>query len=182
MIQPTDLGIGDVLCTRSTGWAVFWIRLGAALLDRPNTVNHVIVVHHWDSAGTLWGIEGRPGGVGYVDVKRHLASPYTLTNKDQPKDEGQRFVIAKAAEGLLGTPYDWRGIVEDGMRAIGAQELWRDNWGKNNVPPAHVVCSSFADWLYDHVGLLSPGRQFDRNVTPGDWAKFIVEKEWKNVL
>lgn len=172
--------IGDVICTRNPkGLPAFFIRLGAAFLDRPNTVNHVIVVHHYDKVGTLWGIEGRPGGVGYVDVRQALKSPYTISNALQPKNSGQRFVIAKAAEGLIGTPYDWRGIVEDGMRAIGAQELWKDKWGDEKTPPAQVVCSSFADWVYDYCKLPSPGRRFDRNVTPGDWAKFIIEEQWR---
>jgi len=177
MIEAVD--VGDVLCTRNpTGWAARLIRFGAALLGAPNTVNHVIVVHHRDGGGTLWGIEGRPGGVGYVDVKKALKSPYTMTNVAQPKDEGQRFIIAKAAEGLLGTPYDWHGIVLDGMKAIRAEGLWRSKWGDEHTPPAHVVCSSFADWLYDQVGLPSPGEKFDRTVTPGDWAQFIIEKGW----
>jgi hypothetical protein len=173
-------GIGDVLCTRTPkGWPAFLIRLGAALKDDPSTVNHVIVVHHKDAAGTLWGIEGRPGGVGWVDVRHALRQPYTLSNSEQPKDEVQRTAIATAAEALIGTPYDWTGIGLDAMRAIHAPELWASKWGKDGVAPAHVVCSSMADWLYDHVGLASPGAQYDRTVTPGDWARWIMEKGWR---
>lgn len=168
---------GDVLCTRNPkGWPAYFIRLGAAIRDRPSIVNHVIVAHHVDKAGVWWGVEGRPGGVGWVDLRRAMKSPYTITNAAQPKTVEQREEIAYVAKGLLGTPYDWQGIVADGMEAISAQELW-NSW--TDTPPAHVVCSSLADWVYDRVGLASPGQKFDRTVTPGDWAQFIIEKGWK---
>lgn len=167
--------IGDVLCTRTPkGWPARLIRLGAALRDRPNTVNHVIVVHHWDAAGTLWGIEGRPGGVGYVDIAGVVESPWTVSNIDQPKEEHQRGTIALVAESMLGTPYDWTGIALDAMEAIGADHLWREKW--DHTPPAHVVCSSLADWVYEHVGLASP--KPDRTCTPAHWAHFITTQGW----
>lgn len=166
---------GDILCTRNaTGFAARMIRLGAALRDRPNTVNHVVIAHHVDAAGTLWGIEGRPGGVGWVDCRHYLKGAYTLDNREQPKTDAQRQAVCHAANGLLGTPYDWVGIAADGMDAIHAPDLWAQDWPK--CPPAHVVCSSLADWVYEHVGLASP--QPDRTCTPGDWAAFIAEKGW----
>lgn len=173
---------GDVLCTKNPkGWAARLIRLGAALQDRPNTVNHVIVVSHVDAVGKLWGIEGRPGGVGYVHLsKAVLTQPYLLSNALQPKTSAQRELIVEAAKGMIGTPYDWTGIAQDGMVAIGAQRLW-GAWEDGTVP-AQVVCSSLADWVYDHVGLASPGKKFDRNVSPADWAAFITERGWKSTL
>lgn len=172
------IDVGDIICTRNPkGWPAYLIRLGAAILDKPNTVNHVIVAHHVDEAGTFWGVEGRPGGVGWVDMRRALKAPYTLTNAAQPKTLEQRLAIAKVVEGMLGTPYDWAGIVGDAMDAIHAQNLWASQWGEDRLPPSHVVCSSLADWVYEHVGLASPAK--DRNVTPGDWAAFITERGWE---
>lgn len=179
-VDKLDLNIGDVLCTRNpTGWMARLIRLGAAFLDRPNISNHVIVVHHKDPKGLWWGLEGKPGGVGYIALTRRvLRAPYVISNTEQPKTEEQRFMIAKAAERLIGTPYDWAGIAIDGLEALGVN-LWDTfgEWGPE--PPGHVVCSAFADWCYDVVGLPSPGREFDRTVTPGDWAKFIIERNWR---
>lgn len=180
--RPLAVDVGDVICTRTPkGWPGYLIRLGAALRDRPSTVNHVIVVWKRDDAGTLWGIQGQPGGVNQVDVRLALKAPYTITNAAQPKTEVQRYVIASEAEAFLGKEYDWTGIALDAMDAIGAHNLWRSKWGKDGVPPAHVVCSSMADWLYDHVGLASPGGRFDRRVTPGDWAAWIMEEGWRHV-
>ena len=179
MIDVTEIGPGDVLCTRSEkGLGSFLIRLGAALRNRPNLHNHVVIVHHRDAAGTWWGIEGRPGGVGWVDMAHYLKSDWTLGNIDQPKTSKQRTEIVNVAKSLLGTPYDWTGIALDAMEAISAQELWAGHWGKGDTPPAHVVCSSLADWIYDHIGLASPGAFKDRTISPGDWAEFIIREGW----
>lgn len=171
MIAP-----GDVVCVRNPrGFPARMIRLGAALLDKPNGVNHVIVAHHVDAAGVLWGVEGRPGGVGWVDMRHALTAPYTVHNGDQPKTGEQRAAVVKVAAGMLGTPYDWEGIALDAAEAVHVQTLWSSKaWGVS--PPAHVVCSSLADWAYNHVGLASP--KANRTCSPGDWAKFIVERGW----
>lgn len=165
---------GDIVCSRtSKGLAGRLIRLGAAIMDKPNTVNHVIVVSHRDAAGTLWGIEARPGGVGYRDMGTVVHSAWSLDNIAQTKTTAQRKQIVEAAKGMLGTPYDWEGIAADAMEAIGAQALWCQ-FDRDGTAPAHVVCSSLADWVYDKVGLESPGKHFDRECSPGDWAEFIT--------
>lgn len=175
IVQP-----GDILCTRSGGWTSRLIRLGAALLDRPNTVNHVVIVTHTDDAGTLWGIEGRPGGVGWVAARRFLSAPYTLTNAAQPKTDEQRAQTALAAQSMLGVGYDWLGIAADTALALRLKPLWSQDW-HGLGPPAHVVCSSLADWVYEHVGLASPGGLTGtRYTTPADWAAFITERQWES--
>lgn len=171
------LAVGDVWSVRTTGWAARLIRFGAALRGQPNLDNHVVVVHHQDSNGRWWGLEGRPGGVGQVDLTSYLHNPYTITNSAQPKTDAQRYNIAVGAEALLKTPYDWVGIAADGMDAIGAPHLWQQNWGSLG-PPAHVVCSSYAAWLYEHYGLDRPVNHALRNVTPGDWTQFDLEHGW----
>jgi cell wall-associated NlpC family hydrolase len=77
------------------------------------------------------------------------------------------------AKGMLGTPYDWDGIVADAMKAIGAQELWAQNW-YGQGPPAHMVCSSLAAWIYQQVQLDIPTYHVPRQTTPGDWEQFIL--------
>lgn len=173
--SPID--IGDVICVRTgNSFVSRMIRLGAAILDKPNTVNHIVIAHHIDKAGVFWGIEGRPGGVGWVDLRRYIDSVWTVGNGAQPKSSHQRHLIALAAKGLVGTPYDWSAIAEDGMNAISATRLFGSKqWGKQT--PGHVVCSSLADWVYEEVGLASP--QPDQTCTPGDWAEFIITKGWE---
>jgi hypothetical protein len=184
MIVPRFTGlvnVGDVLCTREGPWIVsLGIRIGAFLVGMPTYVNHVIIVHHWDAAHNSWvGVEGRPGGVGWVDLTDRLKAPLTNANNKQPKTEAQRYLIAKAAESLLGAPYDWQAIAEDARQAA---HLWRAvavEW-QGDAVPGQVVCSSFADWAYERVGLANPGgNSVTRFTTPAGWDQFIMKGQWK---
>lgn len=175
------LGVGDVLVTREGPWWVsFGIRLsGLVKRHRPDAVNHVIVVHHVDPQGRWWGIEGRPGGVGWRDLTDISRAAATNANTGQPKTETQRFLIAVAAEKLLGTPYDWDAIAADARMAV---KLWRasKDWADGETP-GHVVCSSFADWAYEQVGLANPGGNAGtRWTTPGDWDFWISRQGWNS--
>jgi hypothetical protein len=174
------VAVGDLMLTRGSTWAVSLIRLGAALRDQPNIDNHVAIAHHQDATGTWWAIEGRPGGVGWADAAEYLASPWTTNNIGQPKTEAQRARIAALAEGMLGRPYDWVGIIADAMNAIHAPELWAADW-RGHGAPAHVVCSSLACWAYQQVGLAHPTKHEPRLTTPADWEAFVIENEYEVV-
>ena len=151
------------------------IRFGAALRDESNLDNHVAVVHHTDAAGTTWAIEGRPGGVGWVDVAEY-DNGYFLSNAAQPKTDQQRAKVCTAAEGMLGVAYDWAAIGMDAAEALGLNGLWKSNvWGEK--PPAHVVCSALAAWVYGDVGLAEPRKPW-RTCTPADWAEFVMARGW----
>lgn len=175
-MNADELGVGDILCTRSKGWIAFLIRLWAALVDMPNLVNHVIILHHRNPDGGWVGIEARPGGVGWRDITPGLLrSPYLSTNAAQPKTEQQRFLIAKAAEELLRLPYDYAGIVMAGFEGLHIN-IWDPVWGP--VRPHHVFCSAAAAWCYGKVGLAAPGLRFDRLVTPGAWDDWNRRAAW----
>lgn len=171
----TSVQPGDVLAVRTAGRPAWWIRIGAALRNQPNLSNHIAVADHVDTHGTLWGIEGRPGGVGWVDCGLYLKSPYTLTNADQPKTAAQRRLIRGAMASLLGTAYDWEAIIADGAADLGLKVPgWDPNW--HGTVPAHVVCSSSAAYAYAHAGLPCPAG--DRLVQPSDWDTFIITRAW----
>jgi len=138
-------------------------------------VNHVAVVHHTDAQGTLWCIEGRPGGVGWRDAHDYLGSRYTVANVAQPKSAGQREAVCEVAHALLGTPYDWQAIVKDCGNAFGLAKAWSLKWAHGTVP-AHVVCSSLAAYGYSTAKLLCPSG--DREVSPADWLKLWTERGW----
>ena len=183
MASDATLLPGDVVLVRTNGLAGLLIRFGAALLDRPNVHNHVAIVSHRDEAGTLWGVEARPGGVGWVDMANYVADVYTISNAEQPKTDAQRAAIVQAAESMLQTPYDWTAIAADAMKAIRADRLWKaKNFGADEVP-AQVVCSSLADYVYAKVGLANPGMvdgDAVRFTTPADWDLFIETKGWQS--
>jgi hypothetical protein len=174
------LNPGDVVAV-DTGNAIAddLIRLGGLLDGEPSPANHVAIVHHVDKAGTLWGIEGRPGGVGYVDMAKYLHGPlakYANSNTALPRTAVQSTAICEAALSLLGTPYDWAGgIAADASAALRlgwiAKALdtywgWHDG---TSLRPAHVVCSSLAAWVYGHLGLPGPKIGNAELCTPADW-------------
>ena len=176
MTAVTAVLPGDVMAVRTGGRPAWWIRLGAALHGEPNLSNHIAVADHVDGKGTLWGIEGRPGGVGWVDCSLYLRSPWTVTNAHQPMTDAQRQSVCATMKGLLGTAYDWEAIIADGMADLGMKVPgWDPSW--HGTVPAHVVCSSSAAYAYARAGLACP--RGDRLVQPGDWDEFIISQAWE---
>ena len=168
------LDAGDVLCTRSGGLASTLIRLGQAFRGKPNIVNHVAIVHHLDAKGEWVCVEGRPGGVGWAPARKYLDSPWTLTNAGQPKTPEQRAGVVARCEALIGRPYDWGGIALDAAQAVGIDlpSRWTGTWDA-----AQVVCSSLAAYAYDKGALSRPAGAL-RTITPGDWADFILSRNY----
>jgi hypothetical protein len=170
------VGVGDVIVTREGPWIISAaIRLGAKLMGLPAYCNHVIIVHHRDPITGRWvGIEGRPSGTGWCDVESRLTDPLTNANAAQYKTEAQRFLIARAAESLIGTAYDWGAIGEAAREATRLRVLAAAEWPDDAVPGS-VICSSLADWAYEKVGLDNPGgKAMTRFTTPGHWDAFMM--------
>ncbi len=168
------VGPGTILAVRSEGVFSEAIRFGSALIDKPNVEAHIAVVHHKAADGTIWGIEGRPGGCGWVDCGRYLNAVYTISNRNQPLTPQQREEICQFMEILAfrKAGYDWPAIFQDAERDLHLPELWTTKW--NGEVPCHIVCSSGAAWVYDKVGALRPEQTDDRHVQPADWTEFIL--------
>ncbi|HEY6021619.1 MAG TPA: hypothetical protein VIY48_17650 [Candidatus Paceibacterota bacterium] len=167
---------GDVLAVNTgNNWAASLIRLGQRLQGKPSFDNHVVAVHHRDPGGRLWGIEGRPGGVGWVDIAQY-DNKFLVSNAAQPKTDEQRNEICAYAAAMLGTQYDWTAIIKDTLSTFHLDAIWM---AKDFGPqaPAHVVCSSVYAWIYKKVGLEEPPTT-DRWTEPADWVKFFIEKGW----
>jgi len=177
MIPGNFPPIGTVLATRSGGFSSFMIRMGAALRNKPNLSNHIAVMHHVDQAGVPWAIEGKPGGVGWVDARNYLKSKWTITNESQNLPTAARPRIAADMEAMLGRAYDWPAIFTDALNSIGIPSLFAKDW-KGTGSPGHVVCSSLAAWLYAREGCAHPAGA-DRYITPGDWNEFIQLRSWE---
>ncbi|MGZ4621495.1 MAG: hypothetical protein ACXVGF_04595 [Blastococcus sp.] len=172
-----NINVGDVLAVRTGGIGGWAIRLGAALRGLPHSVNHVVIAHHVDDQGRWIGLEGRPGGVGWVEMTDYLASPATVDNREQPKTEAQRYLVAKAAEKLIGCAYDWTAIGAEALFDLGAP-LSHIDWSGPN-PPLHVICSSYAEWSYRQVKLARPEPPQGEVLTqPADWAAWDAAKGW----
>jgi hypothetical protein len=171
-VNPVLVQPGDVLAVRTSGFAAAAIRFGSALLGRPNISNHIAVVHHVDAEGTVWCIEGRPGGVGWRSAADYVSSPWTLVNSAQPKTAEQRVLISRAMTAMLGTRYDWEAIVDDGLTDL---HLWHPVAG---VVHGETVCSALAAYGYDQAKLPRP-KGAERLVQPSDWDTWIVTRAWE---
>jgi hypothetical protein len=151
------------------------IEIGA-VIDRQPAAYHVAMVHHVGPSGVLWGLEGRPGGVGWVDCAQYVKHPLTVANTSQPITDEVRMGVAVIMEAMIGTPYDWAAIAEDGgmvfSRKFGLKDIWHEK--VNGVLPGHIVCSAFAAYCYDRKELPCPLPKDYRHVTPADWAEFIM--------
>lgn len=184
LLQP-----GCVLVVTGSSWTSKLIEIGAIIRGRV-AASHVAVFHHVDNTGRRWGIEGRPGGVGWVDLGAYLDDRRTITNAAQPLTGAMRKTITDTMVKLLGTPYDWLGgIAADAADIQGLPVDWAENDPATGTLPGHVVCSSSAAYAYDVALAPNPGREqaggisaggpgLWERVTPGDWASFITTNGW----
>lgn len=181
-LTSTDLLPGDILVVADKKWPSFFIKLRALFKGESSLHNHVAVISHRDEAGTLWAVEGRPSGTGWVDADVYLKAKFTKTNArlDSTRTAEGREKVAEIVRGMVGTKYDWSAIIELGMDAIDAGRLWHaKDFGADEIP-AHVICSALAAWAYKYVGWRRPP-ELARFTTPGDWYDFIAELELEPV-
>jgi hypothetical protein len=170
---------GDVLAVRGTATTDRLIQLGEDLEGKPNLSNHVAVMHHWLN-GVPWGLEGKPGGVGWRDLRGYITHSHLLLNNcGQPgRSDADRAWVAKQAQLMLGTAYDWEAIADDTLRAFGMADVWAKEW--SGQAPGHVVCSSYAAFLYKSKGWARPAVD-GRDCEPADWDDFILSGKNYNV-
>lgn len=167
-----ELKPGDVLAVRTPGIPGELIRIGEEMSGKPGLESHIAMMHHWLD-GVPWGLEGRPGGVGWADLRGYLASPFTVSNAGQPgRDDAGRSAVASEALHLIGSAYDWAAVADDTLRAFGMADLFGRTL--DGTVPGHLVCSSYAAFLYGRAGWDHPAVP-DRDCEPADWLDFIME-------
>ncbi len=182
MLTAAELDLlrpGDVVAVRTGGWAAGIIRFGASLRGWPNYDNHIVMIDQIQPNGIVVGIEGRPGGVGRVDVAQYVQGPYAryaFSNREQPKLPEQRDTVVKIVRQLVGANYDWDAIAQDALVDLHIPELWLEKW--HGTSPGHVVCSSLASWAYRKATLAAPKQLDARHTEPANWTEFMLLKEW----
>lgn len=188
-VDVSALAPGDVLVLRTPDQAGWWIRRRALMLkyrwqpwrwlgDKATLVNHVALFTHVDTEGQPRGLEGRPGGFGWVNLTAYLADPATICNADQPKTPDQRETVVRLAQTAVGLPYDWKAILAMAAGSAGLPFRLQE-WPEDGVP-SHMVCSSAADYFYEAAGLPNPGGyRKTRGTDPNDWSLFILGKLWQ---
>jgi hypothetical protein len=175
MLKP-----GDVVIVEMGIWIIRWLIIIQAFLTgkaKYKQSGHVIVMTHVDSEGRVWGIEGRPGGIGWADMTKRNGK-WGLANVDQPKDLVQRSKIVETMKTLLGTKYDYDAYLQIALNTVGINTNWTDFNGDD--VPSHFICSAVADYVYEDVGLVNPGgMKITRLTTPAEWGEFIEKREWE---
>lgn len=181
-LDTSTLKPGDVVIVEMGIWIIrvlIWIQALFSGDFKYRQSGHVIVVSHVDDAGRLWGIEGRPGGIGWADMTKRNGS-WGLSNVEQPKTDDQRLVIVSTMKQLLGAKYDYEAYLDIALATLGITNTWKDYEGQD--VPIQFICSAVADWVYEKVGLDSPGNEnITRYTTPAQWGRFISTKEWEQV-
>lgn len=188
MKVPDDVLPGDVIAVHTgNSWGNRTIRAGEWLVSARRTfpnlppwprVNHVVMVT--DLEPRMLGIEGRPSGVGYVDLS---ARDYAYLSVDRAtKTPAERIGCVEWARGVaFGKAYDWDAIAEIGLDAVGVHDalqslgipdLWREDWNGQGIP-GHMICSTAWVWIRDHYGIPRPlPTEGGRYLTPLDWDAF----------
>lgn len=178
-LDTSILKPGDVVITEMGIWIVrilIWIQAVLTGHAKYGKSGHIIVVSHRDTEDRLWGIEGRPGGVGWVNMDKRNGK-WGLSNVDQPKSDEDRYVIVETMKQLIGTRYDYLAYLDLALATIGITPQWTDFVG--NDVPEHVICSAVSDYVYETRGLPNPGgKEITRYTTPANWAEFIDKKAW----
>lgn len=181
-LDVSQLQPGDVVVTEMGIWIIrllIWIQAVFTGLAKYRKGGHIIVVSHRDAEGRLWGIEGRPGGIGWTLMDKRNGQ-WGMANVDQPKTEEQRTKIVAVMTELLGSKYDYEAYLNIAFATLGITKNWTDY--KDNDVPIHFICSAVADYVYEDVGLLNPGGlEVTRFTTPAQWAEFIGEKQWERI-
>src|ERR1700745_863869 len=132
---------GDVFTVQTSGDVSDTIKFGEAMQGKPNLDNHVAGMHHWDG-DIPWGLEGKPGGVGWVDMRAYIGHPMAHKHCPQPYPlDSERAVVSNDAQEMLGTKYDWEAIGGDSFAALHVK-LYHLTW-PHGLVPGEVVCSSF---------------------------------------
>jgi hypothetical protein len=91
-----NLKPGDILAV-DTGSPVGWlIKIGAWFRHQDSKHDHIVIYTHTLPDGRRIGLEARPGGVGWVDLKDYAEVSW-VSNVDQPKTDQQRDFIVRNA-------------------------------------------------------------------------------------
>lgn len=180
-LDITKLKPGDVVVVKMGGWflrALIWVQAFITMRSlKYVNYGHVIVVDHLDAEGRLWGIEARPGGIGWSDLDKR-SGQYGISNSDQPKTDLVRAKLTQVMQQLLGTRYDYTAYLEIALQTLGITPQWTDFQG--NDVPVQFICSAVADYVYEEENLPNPGGfEITRFTTPAQWASFIDKRQWE---
>lgn len=167
--QPGMFGL-----TRIGGLLGMLISLGQWIVGDASRYSHAFVVL---DDGTV--MEAMPSGariapLADVLVRRPLAFSWAI-----PLTPAQRSDIVQEARELVGAGYGFSAYLHLALSRFGIRWSWLIRYLERNE---RLICSQLVDLVYRRAGvqLFDDGRAC-HDVTPGDLANVLIERDWAGV-
>jgi len=162
--KPTLGGFGLV---RTNGFMGKCIRLGTR-----SQINHAFVIVHYDEKNDDWDIvEAEADGAQYSKLSKYKDLEVVFSDFNYAPSQG--LDIARAAENLVGMPYNFLDIFVLFLLSIGIKNTWIARRAQRED---RLICSQLVDRAYHNAGfdLYDDGRN-DGDVTPGDLLMYVAQ-------
>lgn len=161
--KPGDFGLSTI-----GGFVGFWVGLGQYIIRDGSRYTHAFIV--LDDGFVM---EAMPGGAIKSPLskfhKKAVFSNIELTNE-------QRLAIVKEAKNLYGTPYSFLDYLALSLAHFGIRAKRLRKFIQSR---GHMICSQLVDHCYEKAGVhLFDDDRLPQDVTPGDLANLLIEKDW----
>lgn len=161
--KPGDFGLSQI--PGRLGW---WVSLGQFIIGDASRWTHAFVVLDDETV-----IQAMPKGAEIVPLKPFLGR---AVFSNIPLNDEQRADIVKYARGFKGVRYGFSDYLALSLAHIGLHPKWLKNYIARN---GRMICSQLVDEAYYRadVHLFNDGRM-PQDVTPGDLANMLIERDW----
>jgi hypothetical protein len=161
--------------TRIGGLLGVLVSLGQWIVGDASRFSHAFVVLDDDTV-----LEAMPSGARIAPLadvlgRRPLAFSWVI-----PLTPAQRAAIVAAARALEGTRYGFSAYLHLALARFGIRWPWLIRYLERNC---RLICSQLVDVAYRRAGvqLFADGRG-TYDVTPGDLANLLIERDWRTPL
>jgi hypothetical protein len=158
--------------TRIGGLTGVAVSFGQWLIGDASRYTHAFVVL---DDGTV--MEAMPSGARISALKTVLRRKPIAFSWPVVLNDEQRQLIVGQARVLLGTRYGFTAYLHLALSRFGIRWPWLVSYMRRN---GRMICSQLVDEVYRRAGikLFDDGRA-SHDVTPGDLANLLIEKDWR---
>jgi hypothetical protein len=171
-LYPSPPAPGTFGLTRIGGLLGVLVSLGQWIVGDASRFSHAFVVLDDDTV-----LEAMPSGARIAPLagvlgRRPLAFSWVI-----PLTPAQRADIVAAARALEGTEYGFSAYLHLALARFGIRWPWLIRYLERN---RRLICSQLVDVAYRRAGvqLFVDGRG-TYDVTPGDLANLLIERDWR---
>lgn len=148
------------------------ISLGQWVVGDASRYTHAFVVLDDDTVMEAMPSGARIRSLDHAETHRPIAYSWAITLTDQ-----QRALIVGQARVLEGTRYGFSAYLHLALSRLGIRWPWLIRYLRRN---GRMICSQLVDEVYRRSGirLFDDGRA-PHDVTPGDLANLLIERDWR---